>query len=389
MTNTEQWNPTQARKSIPRGRIERWLGKEKAERMSLMMAGWYGPPINIRDIPGSVWLDKNGEFVGDFQRGFFDSAEDAFERHIRRNVDLFKRALHPDIMGLYAGAGFTSLADAVNRASQGHQQNLNGGMIAKAGPTGVANVCSSLWRVGSQPAAGGAGSAAPGGRTPTQATTGAITKYNPASGTLHLTGADFAASVALNCLLIYDRIFDVAKTMSSTATESVTGAPTRYQSSVNTNADYAGGNFLFMEVFAALGATAHNWTTCLYRDDAGTDSQTLPSVTGNSGAIIDRYDMPANSWFCPLASGDVGIMDLAQMQCSASVTGSLNFVIGHPLGFMAFPLASILTPFDWLTNRSLTPRIFDDACIALSEMPKPSTTATTYTGQIYATGAAA
>jgi hypothetical protein len=191
--------------------------------------------------------------------------------------------------------------------------------------------------------------------------------------------------------MMYDRIFDVAKTMASTATESVTGVPTRYQSSTSTNADYAGGNFLFIEGFdVALAATAHNWTTCLYRDEAGNDSQTLPSVTGNSGNIVNRFDMPTNTWFCPLASGDSGIMDLAQMQCSASVaTGTINFVIGHPIGVMAFPVINSLLPFDWLTNRLQAPRIFDDAALAFFELPKPGTTACNYNGLIYATSAAA
>lgn len=213
---------------------------------------------------------------------------------------------------------------------------------------------------------------------------------NPSSGTLHLVGADMSASVINNSVMLYDRIFDVAKTMNSTATESVAGVPTRYQSSTATAADYAGGNFLFIEVGGtALAATAHNWTTCLYRNQAGTDTQTLPSVTGVSGAIVDRFDMPLNTWFCPLATGDSGIMDLAQMQCSAAVaTGAINFVIGHPIGIMGFPVINAPLPFDWLTNRDQAPRIFDDACLALLEFPKPATTATTYNGQIYVVNAA-
>lgn len=392
MTNSEQWNPTQRRKSIPRGRIERWVGKEHADRLSSQMAGWYGPPINIRDLPGSVWIDKHGEYVGEFDRGHYFSMQDAFELAVRKAKDYRRtldRALAKDGMPVYASAGFASISDALARASAGFGQNLNSGMLQKAGPTGVASVSSSLWRIGGMPAAGAAGSAAPGGRAPTKATTGAMAFNNPAAGdTLHLTGADMAGSVVYNALMLYDRIFDVAKTMNSTATESVTGVPTRYQSSTVGADDYAGGNYLFVEVFSALAATAHNWTTCLYRDEADNDSQTLPSITGNSGAIIDRFDMPAQTWFAPLAAGDAGIKDLAQMQCSAAVaTGSVNFVIGHPIGIMMFPVATAPMPFDWLTNRKQAPRIFDDACLALHEMPKPNTSATTYTGMIYATSA--
>ena len=377
-------------RAVHSARIERWLGADRAAQLSANMRGWYGPPINLRDLPGSVWIGGDGDFCGDFDRGFFDSAEDAFGRFLAREAEKWRRALHPDIIGQYAGVGFASISDALARASSGFGQTLNG-TVSKTGPTKVVGAASSLWRVGAQPAAGAAGSAAPGGRALTDATTGAMAFTNPSSGTLHLVGADFSASVINNAVMLYDRIFDVAKTMNSTATESVTGVPSRYQSSVTTNADYAGGNFLFIETGGtALANTAHNWTTCLYRNQAGTDALTLPSVTGVAQCIVDRFDMPVNSWFCPLASGDSGIMDLAQMQCSAAVaTGAINFVIGHPIGIMSFPVINSLLPFDWLTNRLQAPRIFDDAALALLELPAPATTATTYNGIIYATSAAA
>jgi hypothetical protein len=408
MTNTEQWNPTQRRKTIPRARIERWLGKEKADRLSSHMIGptkvdrWYGPPINVRDLPGSVWIDGNGEYVGDFQRGEYFSADDAFElalRKVRGFRSVWDRALGQDALPLYAGAGFASLSDALSRASQGYRTYLHNGPIAKNGPTGVVSSGNSLWRVGPQPAVGTVGSAAPGGLACVSTTTGAMTFTNPSSGTLHLTGADFSASVISNAVMLYDRLFQVAKTIASTANESVTGVPTRYQSSTTTAADYAGGSFLQMQVTATSYAnTAHNWgvagssNECLYRNQAGTDNSILPVLAGNPGAtatIADRFDMPINTWFAPLASGDTGVMDLAQMRCSASVaTGSLDFVIGHPIGIMAFPIIGIPLPFDWLTNRELAPRIFDNACLALFEFPKPTTTATTYNGILYATNAA-
>lgn len=373
-------------KAIPSARIERWLGAEKAAQLSAHMKGWYGPPINVRDLPGSVWVGGDGDFCGVFERGAFDSAADAFDRWMKRQRAEWRVAGR--LLPGYASAGFGSISDALARASAGFRQPV--GPIAKTGPTGVAASASSLWRVGTAPAAGAAGSAAPGGRVPTKDTTGAWPLRNAVSGTLHLTGADFAASVVNNAITVYDRIFDVAKTMNSTATEAVTGAPTRYQNTSPGNADSVEGNFLFIEVGAtALAATAHNWTTCLYEDDAGNASQTLPSVTGNSGAIVDRFDMPTNSWFCPLASGDKGIRSLDQMQCSAAVaTGAINFVIGHAIGILAFPAAGIQLPFDWLTNRDLAPRILDNACLTAFEHPKPATTATTYSGFLYITEAA-
>jgi peptidoglycan hydrolase-like protein with peptidoglycan-binding domain len=174
--------------------------------------------------------------------------------------------------------------------------------------------------------------------------------------------------------------------MNSGATESVTGVPTRYQSSTVTDANYAGGNFAFVEVGSvALAATAHNWTVCQYRNQAGTDAQSFPSLTGNASAIVRRLDHPVGQWFMPLAGSDVGVMDLAQMQCSTTVaTGEINFVIGHPLAFMPCPVANMVCITDGLNTAFNLVRIFDDAAMAFLEMPKPATGATTYSGTITA-----
>jgi hypothetical protein len=281
---------------------------------------------------------------------------------------------------------FTSIGDALARASGGNSQRR---VFNKVGPTGVVGVTSSLWRVGPQPAAGAAGAAAPGGTAHVDSDTGGILFNNPASGTLHLVGADVSCGVINNSLLMYDRLHSTAKTMNSTATEAVTGDPTRYQSTTATAEDYIGDNFGFVEVGGtALAATAHNWTVCLY-DDQANASSTLPSLTGNSAGIVDRLDHPVQQWFAPLASGDVGIRAWTQMQCSALVaTGAINFVVGHPLGFMSFPVINSVLPFDWLTNRDQAPRVFDDACIAFLEPQKPATTTTTYVGRFQMTSAA-
>lgn len=364
-------------KPIHAGRIERWLGAEKVKHLQQCMRGWYGRPICLLDVPGSVWITADGDFIGTFNRGSYMSALDAMER--------FWRELGRPQFG-YCNAGFASISDALLRASQGNSTRRQ---INKIGPTGVVGGTSSLWRVGPQPVAGNAGAAAPGGTAHVDSDTGGVLFTNPASGTNHLVGADFSAAVINNSLLMYDRIFSVAKTMNATTTEAVTGVPTRYQSTTGTAADYIGDNFGFIEVGGtALAATAHNWTVCLYTDQANVSS-TLPSVVGNSGAIVDRLDQPLQQWWVPLEAGDVGIKAWTQMQCSAAVaTGAINFCIGHPLGFMSFPVINSVLPFDWLTNRDQAPRVFDDACIAFMEPLKPATGTCTYTGRFQMTSAA-
>ena len=372
-------------RSVHSDRLERWLGAEKVAHISRSMRGWYGPPIHLIDVPGSVRVCGDGDFIGPFERGYAASAMDALREHLQRLWRAGGRVQYG-----CADVGFASISDALLRASSGFSQKP-GGMFNTVGPTGVVGVTTSLHKLGPQPIAGVAAAAAPGGTAFVDTDTGGMIFTNPSGGaTLHLVGADVSASVINNTLLCYDRIFGVLKAMASTATQAVTGVPTRYQSTTNTNPDYIGGNFGFVEVgLTALAATAHNWTVCTYLDQANAAS-TLPSLTGNSGAITHRLDHPVQRWFAPLEAGDVGMKAWTQMQCSASVaTGLINFVIGHPLGFMSFPVINSVLPFDWLTNRDQAPRIFDDAYIAFLEINKPTTTATTYTGQLHATSAAA
>ena len=359
------------------GRLERWLGTERIEHLSQCMRGWYGPPIPLLDCPGGVKVHGDGDFSGPFERGYFMSAMDSL-------YEAFKRAGRVPDNTFYAG--FTSISDALARASGGFGQVSP---FNKVGPTGVTSGSDSLWALGPQPAIGTAPAAAPGGTAFSRTTTGALAMQNPpVANTLHLVGADVSASVINNSLLVYDLIFGVNKTMNSTATEAVTGVPTRYQNTVAGSTDYIGGNFGFIQVgTTTLDATAHNWTVCLYTDHAAASS-TLPSVTGNASGASNRLDHPLQQWFAPLETGDAGIKAWTQMQASALVvTGIIWFMIGHPLGFMSFPVINSMFPFDWLTNRNQAPYIFDNACIAFLEPVKPTTTATTYTGTIYMTAA--
>lgn len=361
-------------------RLERWLGTEQVARVTEGMRDWYGPPIALSGVPGRVFAAKGGDFIGHVDAGQFGSATDRLEDALRRALRNGRRRYAQwAVRQLVTANAFpASLSDLIAASGNGKTRRI---AWQKVGPTGVIGVTSSLWRVGNQPAAGGAGSAAPGGRALDRTTTGAVYGLdNVSTDRRILKRAQVLASAAGQSVLMYDRLFDVAKTMNSASTESVTGVPTRYQSSTTTAEDYAGGNFCFVEVGGtALAATAHNWTVCQYRNQAGTDGQSFPSMTGNSGAIVDRLDHPTGSWFMPLASGDTGVMDLAQMQCSASVaTGAINFVIGHPLCWIPCPIANLACDADGIDDALV--RVFDDAAIAFLEVSKPATTATTYNG---------
>lgn len=362
------------------GQLARWLGEEKVAQVSHAMRDWYGPAIALAGVPGNVWAQRGGDFTGPVRAGYEASAPDRLAdigRRLRRGYRSACRPPHGQF-----NTGFASLSALIAAVTQSAKfQSL---AFNKVGTTGVVNATNSLFRVGAHPAAGSAAAAAAAGTAFTSSTTGAIVFTNPGgSDTTHLTTGFPISSVINNTLLLYDRLFGVAKTMNNTGTEAVTGVPTRYQSTTATDADYCGGNFLFVECGTVLPATGHNWTVCKYTNQAGTTNQTLPSLTGNSANIVNRLDHPAGQWFAPLAAGDIGIKALTQMQCSALVaTGAIDFVIGRPLVWLPCWLANQVCTADNINTAFNFTRVFDSACLAFLEVCKPATTATTYTGTI-------
>lgn len=361
------------------GQLERWLGKETVEQLSVRMRDWYGPPVAIAGVPGRVFAHAGGDFRGRIASGVASTALCMSEDFLRRFPRAARRWARKQAS--QANAGFASLSDLISEATGGKRVHMQ---FQKGGATGVVQVTNSLWGLGAQPAAGANASAAPGGDAPTSATTGAHPYANPTSGdTLHFVGGQVLAS-AINTLLLYDRIFQVNKTMNSTATEAVTGVPTRYQNTVAGSADSAEGNFLFVEVGGtALAATAHNWTVCQYTNQGGATGVSLPSLTGNSAGIARRLDHPVGQWFARLATGDTGIKALTQMQCSAAVaTGVINFVIGHPIAWMPAPIANVACLVDGINTAFNLVRVFDSAALAFLEVTKPATSAANYNVQL-------
>lgn len=351
--------------------LERWLGAEQTEDISRRFADWYGPPVAVRGVPGAVYVGPGGDFVGPIAAGRASNLLDFAAGRARSAV---RRWAHRS--QYTAGMGFSSLGDLIAEATAGKKRRF---LYNKIGTNGILSSTSSLWRVGPTPPAGSAAAAAPGGTVPDKSTTGAFIFDNPtAPDTQHLTKWEGSATILNNSLLLYDRLFAVAKTMSSTTTEAVTGVPTRYQAS--SGAGDAAGNFLFIECGTTLGAGAHNWTVCTYLDHDG-NAATLPSVTGNSANLINRLDQPTGTWFCPLATGDHGIKALTQMQCSASITGAIDFVIGHPLAVLPNVAANAWFVLPMINDAFSLERVFDDAALAFLELTKPVATATTYVGQ--------
>jgi hypothetical protein len=359
------------------GHLERWLGASQAEGISRAMREFYWP-IAVHGVPGSVFAMPGGDFRGEIRAGSevsaVERAADIVRREKRRR---FARAIH----ARHQLGAFANLSALIAAASGGKAQQITFQKVGTAA-TAVANAMS-LWAVGAQPIAGASGAAAPGGTANTNASTGALKYANPVNAnTGHFITGYVSGGVVANTLLLYDRLFSVAKTMSSLTAEAVTGTFARYQNQTATAADYIGGNFCFPETLAALGATGHNWTVCQYTDDAGNTLNSFPSIAGITSGVINQIDLAAGNWFMPLASGDVGVKALTQMQCSASVTGTLDFVVGHPIAFFPCPVANMVCVVDGINTAFNMTNVYDNACLAFIEMPKPATTATTYSGLV-------
>jgi hypothetical protein len=360
-------------------RLERWLGAEQVARVSAAMRDFYWP-IAMQGVPGTVYAMPGGDFTGEIRSGqevsAMDRAVDSLRR--QRRAQRARMAMSRKQLG-----AFTNLSALIAAATGGKAQNFS---FAKTG-TAVAAIgnAADLWTNTGQPGAGAAGSAAPGGKAWTNSDAGNLGFANPANAnTGHFVTGYVSGSVVANTLLLYDRLFSVVKTMNSTATEAVSGTFSRYQSQTATAADYIGGNFCFpSNPTTILAATGHNWTVCQYTDQGGNATQSMVSTAGLSACAVHAIDLVVGKWFMPLASGDVGVKALTQMQCDALVaTGTIDFVVGHPIAFFPCPVANMVCVVDGINTAFSLTNIYDNACLAFIEMPKPATTATNYNGLV-------
>lgn len=378
--------------------LETWLGADVVNKLSKDMEKFYYP-IAVHGVPGAVYAMPGGGFSGKIKGGEFASAMDrgfdTLERLKREEQARQRNRVNAPRYFKQHGA-FASLSAVIAAATGGKKFDY------RFQKTGVASNAignaNDLWTRAGYPGAGAAGAAAPGGTVPTSATTGALPGYiNGASANAnHFIAGWVTASVINNSLLLYDRIFAVAKTMASTATQAVTGVPTRYQTTTTTSVDYIGGNFITVSnPTTVLAATAHNITAAatavwLYTNQDNTASKQLnnngtaiQTLAGVSACVVGGVDLAVGNWFVPLALGDSGIRSLQQMQLSASVaTGTLDAVIGHPIAFFPCPVANLVCPIDGINTAFNLTTILDGACLAFLEMPKPATTATNYSGMV-------
>ena len=319
--------------------LERWLGAPTVENLSRAMKGFMFP-VPLLNTPGPIYV-CDGEFYGAIQ-----------------------------------GGAFASLSDLISEATAGKKQVLYYQKVGVAGP--AAGASQSLWRVGSLPPAGSNAAAAPGGTVFTRTSTGAMQQTDAASGdTLHFVTWTGSANTAQgNALMLYDYLWGVNINHATTA-NSISGVPTRYQT-----AALAPGNFISGVVTTALGATAHN-ITITYVDDVGNAAEAGAAMAVRASSAVNTLPFTQPVWRYNLNAGDLGVRNLTNIALSAASSGNVDWFIGHALAILPH-VPSAFLPFivDGINSAFNLERIYDGAALALMEMFKSATAATTYTGWI-------
>ena len=390
-------------------KLERWLGKEQVDGLVKQYGDFYWP-IPVHGVPGNVFLMPGGDFAGEITAGSFsnkaDTAANVLKKILRKaEQKVIRNKALGTLMDMIraedrrmASVGAFASIDAVVAAWTGGKGQLLPFNKVGTAPTAI-NGCIDTWQKAGFPAAGAAAAAAPGGTVPTSTTTGAVPLKNiGAANSMHYLNWTLTASVINNSLLLYDRIFAVAAgaALSTPTNTAVTGVPTRYQNATPGNDAYIGGNFMYpvnSTPTTAMAATAHNWAAgggagvgCRYTDEAGNASD-MPLIAGIASCAGAQIDLALGNWFAPLASGDVGVKNILNMLSSAAVgTAGADWVIGHPIAINACPIANIACLDDGLYTSMNLAHIEDGACLGFIEMPKPATTATTYSGVVRVVG---
>lgn len=351
-------------RSTHSGRLEKWLGAETVENISNAQRGYHADiAIPIGNVPGSVYVTRDGDFVGSIKGGYY---ADLWGLIQERSLRATRKTL--------LNAGFSSLSDLISEITTGGKKQDF--MVAKTSGTSIALVAQDLWNRTSVPSAGGAATAAPGGHSPTNDTTGAIPFTSPTGGdTLHFLGAQVVSDVAARTLLMYDRFFAVNHTM-TVDPQSVSGTPTRYQDAT------AAGNFITVFVTTVFPASTPTYTIT-YVDQAGNTAEAAAAQTFVTTSAVSRFPFAAtvgNGWFIPLNSGDTGVRRITNLDLSAAMaSGAADVVLGKPVAYLpSSAAASQPIVVDGVNTPQFLTAISDAACLAFFDIMRSSTASTNY-----------
>lgn len=335
------WVPSEKWRSTHEQRLERWLGADMVGKISAAMAD-FPAPVPVGNVPGRVYACR-GDFIGGIE-----------------------------------GGGFASLSDLISEVTvAGKKQTFffweKVGVAAPA-----AGASQSLWGRGNWPPAGVNAAAAPGGTVFNNTQTGSFRQKDAAVGdTLHFLNAFVSWSAAQGeLLMLYDYLFGV-NINHATTSNSVTGVPTRYQTSAT-----APGNFLSGNVTTALGATAHN-ITVTYVDQDGNAAEAGSAQAVRVSSAVNTVPFTAPKWFYYLNAADTGLRSITNIALSAASSGNVDWFIGHALALIpAVNAAYLPVLFDGLNQAFNLERLYDGCTLALMELYKSATTALTTVGAL-------
>lgn len=194
----------------------------------------------------------------------------------------------------------------------------------------------SFWLLEGMPSHGAAPAAA---ASPDRTTVGGLLQTAPGGGLTKWLDSVVACSGINGALVLYDRLYHCGGFSGTN-----TGAQAAGASAITRN---TGGqwNQIWIEVSAAIGATATT-ATISYTNQAGTAGQvTPPFAIGGTGASELTRAIPV-----PLANGDSGVRSVQSITLLASTltAGDFAIVIARPLVMLGTPggLASSRTPLD-------------------------------------------
>jgi len=319
------------------GRAARWLGEECYQQILAASAG-LRYPIPIANIPGDIY------------------------------------AYDGRLYGTIRGGDFTSLSDIIYSATKmGKRQSLE---FYKTGILAAAQATESLWRDGVLPSTGGDPPGIPAGITCGRTSQGALKQADPTcTDTLRIVSMTTWATSAPNTLILYDRLWHAGGiSLSVVTTYSVTGQPSRY-----TGAD-AKGNVAFVEVTTSLTAGyGHYWTVTYVGDNGNTYTVNANGIMGAVATQIDNTPL----WYAPLNTNSYGVQYITSLTLNGAVpSGTVNWVIGHPLVFIPQPgnnyhpiVVDLVNTFGGLV------KILTNAALAFISL-RGQGNATTYAGQV-------
>ena len=187
----------------------------------------------------------------------------------------------------------------------------------------------SLWQAAGYPAAG-AVPATGAGVIPTLATQGAMVFAAPGALTAYLSRLDLAATAA-QTIFIADRLWHGSGLNGTLATAQAINGPT-------TNRNGAGvGNQLWLEIYAATGATAATLTVS-YTNSAGVAGRSTTIAMPTSPVVGQMTPIP-------LAAGDVGIQSVqsATLSVSTGTAGNFGLTILQQTGLISVTASNVGT----------------------------------------------